>query len=54
MLILAEIYRRFNFELACEPEEFVSLFDFVQAIGYSDKKNGVMDVGIPVKVRTRG
>lgn len=54
VLILAEIYRRFNFELACEPEEIVPLFDFVQAIGHSDKKNGVMDIGICVNVSKRG
>lgn len=54
VLMLAEIYRRFNFELACEAEEIVSLFDFVQSIGYSNKKSGAMDIGIPVKVKSRG
>lgn len=53
VLILVEMYRRFNFELACNSEEIVALFDFVQCLKYCDKDSGVTDIGIPVKVSNR-
>lgn len=53
LLILAELFRRFDISLACEPTEVVKATGFVQGGRYSSKKNGHFDMGIPLRIKIR-
>lgn len=51
-LILAELYRRFEFKLACAPEEICSSTTFVESPTYRNPKTRV-NMGLPVQIQTR-
>lgn len=53
VLVVAELFRTFEFELACEPEEVISMVSWVAVGRYSSKKDGNLDMGIPLRVRLR-
>lgn len=51
-LILAELRRRFEFTLACKPEEVKNMAVFVDTPRYIDRERG-MEMGVPIHVRIR-
>lgn len=51
-LILAELYRRFKFTLACTPDQIHSSTTFVESPTYRNEKTGV-DMGVPVHVQLK-
>lgn len=53
LLFLVEYFRKFDFELACQPDEVVSRTAFTESGRSSSKNNGVFDMGIPMKVTAR-
>lgn len=54
VLILAELFRRFTFTLGCKREEVVTVCAVLQMGRYSSKKDGNLDMGIPMRVALRG
>lgn len=53
MLLLAELLRRFEFELPCKPDQVVTRTGWTESGRYSSKNDGVFDMGIPMKVKLR-
>lgn len=53
LLILAELLRRFRFSPGCEAHEIVRASGLVDAGRYSSKKDGSLDMGIPLRVEFR-
>ena len=52
-ILLTELFRRFEFELACKPSEVVSRTAWAQSGRYSSKGDGNFDMGIPMNVKLR-
>lgn len=52
VLILAELHRRFEFTLACKPEDVTTCFGWVEH-ERSSRKDGAVGAGLPVRVRSR-
>lgn len=51
--MIAEMCRRFNFSLACKPDDVRTVSGWMDAPKFSSKNNGVYDQGIPVFVSLR-
>lgn len=52
-LVLAELFRRFDFELACEKDKVITHSFFVDSARVLDSKGGVSEGGLPVRVFSR-
>lgn len=53
ILILAELFRRFDMQLAVDPKDLHSCTGWVQSPKFSSVKGGDLDLGLPVRLRRR-
>lgn len=53
VLILAELYRKFKIELACDAEDVVTCTLFVDVAKSASVKGGKLDRGMPVRIALR-
>lgn len=53
LLVLGELFRRFEFSLACRPQDVMSSASWVNVARYDSAGDGRFDKGIPIRVRRR-
>lgn len=53
VLVLAELYRRFDIDLGCKREEVIAQSGFVEVGMYASGKDGRLNMGIPIVIRER-
>lgn len=51
VLILAELHRRYEFSLACKPEDVVTCSGWIESLWFRTKENA-LEHGVPVKLKS--
>lgn len=53
ILVAANLFHKFSFKLACEPEEIQATSSWVSVARYSSKGDGNYDMGLPLRLRVK-